>query len=151
MQASLDALGIDAAVRELPGSARTAPEAAAAVGVQVGQIVKSLVFRAGEDAVLILVSGANRADEALVAAELGAAVARMDADEVRAATGYAIGGVPPLGHPCALRTLVDADLLAYDVLWAAGGTPRCVFPIEPGALVRATGGRVVSVASAPAR
>ena len=97
--------------RVLPDSARTAPEAAAAVGTEVGAIVKSLVFRCGDEAVLALVSGANRADEARLEEEFGAPVARADADFARAATGFSIGGVPPLGHPAPLRTLVDEDLL----------------------------------------
>ena len=115
----------------LPDSARTAPEAAAAVGSEVGAIVKSLVFRCGDEAVLALVSGANRADEARLEEEFGAPVARADADFVRAATGFSIGGVPPLGHPAPLRTLVDEDLLGYEVVWAAAGTPHAVFPIAP--------------------
>ena len=118
----------------LPDSARTAPEAAAAVGVEVGAIVKSLVFRCGDEAVLALVSGANRADEARLEEEFGAPVARADADFARAATGFSIGGVPPLGHPAPLRTLVDEDLLGYEVVWAAAGTPHAVFPIEPAEL-----------------
>ena len=141
---------MEVAARVLPDSARTAPEAAAAVGVDVGAIVKSLVFRCGDDAVLALVSGSNRADEGRLEAELGAPVSRADADLVRAATGFSIGGVPPLGHPRPLRTLVDEDLLGYEVVWAAAGTPHAVFPIEPAELARLTGGRVVRLA-APAR
>jgi prolyl-tRNA editing enzyme YbaK/EbsC (Cys-tRNA(Pro) deacylase) len=136
--------------RVLPDSARTAPEAAAAVGTAVGAIVKSLVFRCGDEAVLALVSGANRADEARLAEEFGAPVARADADFARAATGFSIGGVPPLGHPVPLRTLVDEDLLGYEVVWAAAGTPHAVFPIAPGELAELAGGRVVRLA-APAR
>jgi len=138
---------VEVAARELPASTRTAPEAAAAVGCEVGAIVKSLVFRSGEDAVLVLVSGANRADEARLEAELGAPIERADADFVRAATGYSIGGVPPLGHPTPLRTLVDEDLLDHEVVWGAAGTPRSVFPIAPGELVGLTGGRVVRIAA----
>ena len=137
--------------RVLPDSARTAPEAAAAVGVEVGAIVKSLVFRCGDEAVLALVSGANRADEARLEAELGAPVGRADAELVRRATGFAIGGVPPLGHPTPLRTLVDEDLLRFDVVWAAAGTPHAVFPIEPAELARLAGGHVVRLAAPPAR
>ena len=107
--------------RVLPDSARTAPEAAAAVGTEVGAIVKSLVFRCGDEAVLALVSGANRADEARLEEEFGAAVSRADADFARAATGFSIGGVPPLGHPAPLRTIVDEDLLAYDGRVGGGG------------------------------
>jgi prolyl-tRNA editing enzyme YbaK/EbsC (Cys-tRNA(Pro) deacylase) len=136
--------------RVLPDSARTAPEAAAAVGVEVGAIVKSLVFRCGDEAVLALVSGANRADEGRLEAEFGSPVTRADAAFAREATGFSIGGVPPLGHPAPLRTLVDEDLLAFDVVWAAAGTPHAVFPIEPHALAELAGGRVVRLAS-PAR
>jgi prolyl-tRNA editing enzyme YbaK/EbsC (Cys-tRNA(Pro) deacylase) len=151
VQERLRELGLDAVARELPDSARTAPEAAAAVGVEVGAIVKSLVFRTGEDALLVLVSGANRADEARLEAAVGGPVGRADADFVRAKTGFVIGGVPPLAHPVPLRTLIDTDLLGYEVVWAAAGHPRVVFPIAPGELVRVTGGAVLSVASEPAR
>jgi prolyl-tRNA editing enzyme YbaK/EbsC (Cys-tRNA(Pro) deacylase) len=133
--------------RVLPDSARTAPEAAAAVGVEVGAIVKSLVFRCGDKAVLALVSGANRADEARLEAEFGAPVQRADAELARAATGFSIGGVPPFGHPAPLRTVVDEDLLRYDVVWAAAGTPHAVFPIAPAELAALAGGRVVSLAA----
>ena len=133
--------------RVLPDSTRTAPEAAAAVGCEVGAIVKSLVFRIGDEAVLALVSGANRADEGLLEAGFGARVERADADFVRAATGYSIGGVPPLGHPRPLRTLVDEDLLDHPVVWGAAGTPRSVFPMEPRELARLTGGTVVRLAA----
>jgi prolyl-tRNA editing enzyme YbaK/EbsC (Cys-tRNA(Pro) deacylase) len=144
------ARGVEVEPRVLPDSARTAPEAAAAVGVEVGAIVKSLVFRCGDEAVLALVSGANRADEARLEAALGAPVERADAASVREATGFSIGGVPPLGHPAPLRTLVDEDLLRHELVWAAAGTPHAVFPIEPAELARLTGGAVVSLA-APAR
>ena len=141
---------MEVAARELPDSTRTAPEAAAAVGCEVGAIVKSLVFRVGDEAVLALVSGGNRADESLLEAGFGAAVERADADFVRAATGYSIGGVPPIGHPRPLRTLVDEDLLRFPVVWGAAGTPRSVFPIAPDELARLAGGTVVRLA-APAR
>jgi len=147
VQDALRALGLPAAVRELDASTRTAPEAAAAVGCELGAIVKSLVFRGASrgDAVLVLVAGDNRADEGRVEAALGEAVGRADADYVRAATGYAIGGVPPVGHPAPLRTLVDEDLLRFEVVWAAAGTPRAVFPVAPDALARASGGELAAV------
>ena len=147
VQEALRALGLPGEVRELDDSTRTAPEAAAAVGCELGAIVKSLVFRgAGTgDAVLALVSGDNRADEARIAARVGETVLRADADFVRAATGYAIGGVPPVGHPAPLRTLVDEDLLRFQTVWAAAGTPRAVFPIDPRALARAAGGELAAV------
>ena len=134
-------------VVELPASTRTALEAASAVGCQVGQIVKSLVFRRqdSEAPLLILASGANRVNEAGVQALLGEAVGKADADFVRLHTGFAIGGVPPLGHPQALVTLIDADLLQYAEIWAAAGTPNAVFRLTPDDLVRITGGRVIQV------
>jgi prolyl-tRNA editing enzyme YbaK/EbsC (Cys-tRNA(Pro) deacylase) len=148
VQAALAELGLDAeGVRELDASTRTAPEAAAAVGCELGAIVKSLVFRgAGSgEPVLVLVSGDNRADEAKLAAALGEPVERADADWVREKTGYAIGGIPPVGHPAPVRTLLDEDLLRYDPVWAAAGHPHAVFAIAPAALVRATGATVVKV------
>jgi prolyl-tRNA editing enzyme YbaK/EbsC (Cys-tRNA(Pro) deacylase) len=141
---------VEVDARELPDSTRTAPEAAAAVGCEVGAIVKSLVFRIGDEAVLALVSGGNRANEALLEAGFGAPVERADADFVRAATGFSIGGVPPIGHPRPLRTLVDEDLLRFPVVWGAAGTPRSVFPMAPDELARLAGGTVVRLA-APAR
>jgi prolyl-tRNA editing enzyme YbaK/EbsC (Cys-tRNA(Pro) deacylase) len=118
---------VEVEARVLPDSARTAPEAAAAVGVDVGAIVKSLVFRCGDEAVLALVSGGNRADEARLEAELGAPVARADAALVREATGFSIGGVPPLGHDSDLPTIVDESLRRFDRVWCAAGTPHAVF------------------------
>jgi prolyl-tRNA editing enzyme YbaK/EbsC (Cys-tRNA(Pro) deacylase) len=141
---------VEVDARELPDSTRTAPEAAAAVGCEVGAIVKSLVFRIGDEPVMALVSGGNRADEGLLEAGFGAPVERADADFVRAATGYSIGGVPPIGHPAPLRTLVDEDLLRHDVVWGAAGTPRSVFPIGPRELARLADGTVLRLA-APAR
>jgi prolyl-tRNA editing enzyme YbaK/EbsC (Cys-tRNA(Pro) deacylase) len=148
VQEALRALGLPDAVRELDASTRTAPEAAAAVGCELGAIVKSLVFRGASsgEPVLVLVSGDNRAIESRVAAEIGEDVQRPDADFVRSATGYAIGGVPPVGHPGEVRTLFDRDLLRFDEVWAAAGTPRAVFPVEPGELARAAGGSVVAIA-----
>jgi prolyl-tRNA editing enzyme YbaK/EbsC (Cys-tRNA(Pro) deacylase) len=134
-------------VSTFPEGTRTAAEAAAAVGCDVGQIVKSLVFRrAGGAALLVLASGRNRVDERKVEALVGEPVGKADAAFVRAATGFAIGGVPPAGHPEPLETLVDADLLDYDELWAAAGTPRTVFPVEPQELLALTGGRVGDIA-----
>jgi prolyl-tRNA editing enzyme YbaK/EbsC (Cys-tRNA(Pro) deacylase) len=148
VQGALDALGLEADIVELPDSTRTAPEAAAAVGCELGAIVKSLVFRGARSGapVLVLVSGDNRADEERIAGELGEAVVRADADFVRAATGYAIGGVPPVGHPAPLATLVDEDLLRFEEVWAAAGTPRAVFGVAPRALARAAAGRLARLA-----
>jgi prolyl-tRNA editing enzyme YbaK/EbsC (Cys-tRNA(Pro) deacylase) len=145
VQDALRELGLDVEVRELDASTRTAPEAAGAVGCEVGAIVKSLVFRGQSgEAVLALVSGANRADEGRVAALAGEPVARADPDYVRGATGFAIGGVPPVGH--GLAPLVDEDLLAYEEVWAAAGTPRAVFGVAPSRLVEISGGRVAALA-----
>jgi Cys-tRNA(Pro) deacylase len=144
--AAARALGFELDLREFPEGTRTAEDAARAIGVEVGQIVKSLVFTLDGELVMALVSGSNRLDEARLAATLGGAeVGRADADGVRAATGYAIGGVPPFGHPSALPTAIDEDLLTFDVVWAAAGTPRDVFPIAPAELVRLTGGTVASL------
>jgi len=132
------ALGLDIEVRQFPEGTRTAEDAARAVGVHVGQIVKSLVFLADGAPVLCLVSGANRLDTARLAAAAGAqAVTRADADAVRAATGYAVGGVPPFGHASPMRVFCDRDLLQYDAVWAAAGTPMSVFAIAPQRLAEA--------------
>lgn len=139
-------LGLDVEVREFPEGTRTAADAAAAIGVDVAQIVKSLVFRVDDEVVVALVSGPNRLDERLLAvAAGGSGVDRADAELVRAATGYPIGGVPPFGHTRALRTFVDADLLGYDEVWAAAGTPRHVFGVAPERLVDAIGGTVTEL------
>lgn len=143
-------LGLHIDVSEFPDGTRTADDAARAVGVEVGQIVKSLVFSVNGQNILALVSGANRLDERALAHTAGeddAEVGRLDADAVRMATGYAIGGVPPIGHPTALPTFVDRDLLTYDVVWAAAGTPRHVFSIAPLELVRLTNGTVADLRS----
>jgi prolyl-tRNA editing enzyme YbaK/EbsC (Cys-tRNA(Pro) deacylase) len=140
-------LGLDVEVREFPEGTRTAEDAARAIGVTVGQIVKSLIFRVDGEVVVALVSGPNRLDPTRLAATAGAPgapVERVDAAGVREATGFPIGGVPPFGHPRPIATYVDEELLAFDVVWAAAGTPRHVFPLSPADLVRVTGG-VVSV------
>lgn len=133
---------------QLTDSARTAAEAAAALGCDVGAIASSLVFAADDEPLLILTSGAHRVDTALVAESLGVArVTRADADLVRQATGYAIGGVAPVGHPAPLRTLVDTMLDEYEVVWAAAGHPHAVFPTTFVELVRLTGGTPARVGS----
>jgi prolyl-tRNA editing enzyme YbaK/EbsC (Cys-tRNA(Pro) deacylase) len=137
--AALASGGVDPEIREFPEGTRTAPEAAAAVGCEVGQICKSLVFRVGDDPLLVIASGANRVDEARFGAT------KADAAFVRETTGFAIGGVPPVGHARPIDTVVDQDLLRYDVVWAAAGTPRAVFAIAPRALVEVSGGRVARV------
>ena len=128
--------------REFPEGTRTAQDAAAAIGCSVAQIVKSLVFVRGDEPVLVLCSGANTVDTE----RLG--LAKADADLVRRTTGFAIGGVPPYGHPARLETLVDEDLLAFDEVWAAAGTPRSVFPLTPAQLLERSGGSVARVSPA---
>jgi len=134
-----DGVGFDVEFTVFPDGTRTAADAAAAIGCEVAQIVKSLVFIADGAPVMALVSGANRLDPAKLAAELGATdVRQAKADEVRDATGFAIGGTPPFGHPAPLRTLVDRDLLGHQVLWAAAGTPDTCFPLGPDDLLGST-------------
>jgi len=143
--AVLRARGVSTDIVVLAGSTRTAVEAAAACGVSVGQIVKSLVFVAGDEPILVLTSGSNQVDEARVAALTGRPVRRADARGVREATGFAIGGVPPVGHARPLRVLIDRDLLGYDRLVAAAGTPNTVVPLTPAELCRVTEGDVADV------
>jgi prolyl-tRNA editing enzyme YbaK/EbsC (Cys-tRNA(Pro) deacylase) len=147
VQQALRSKGIDARVVVLPQSTRTAKDAAAAVGCRVEQIAKSLIFRRSDtdQPVLVIASGSNRVDEQRVSAHLGAQIVKADADFARAATGFAIGGIPPLGHRDAIRTLIDRSLLELDVVWAAAGTPNAVFPIDPRRLVEITGGEVIPV------
>src|SRR6267143_10333 len=145
VHAALTAAGVDARIEEFPSSTRTAQEAADAVGTSVGQIVKSLVFLAGSAPVLALVSGANQLDPQRLAELTGAAIGKADADAVRQATGYSIGGVPPTGFPAPIPTFIDRDLLRYDVVWAAAGTPRHVFRITPAELIRITGGSLADL------
>ena len=143
VRAALEGLSLDCDVLTLPGSTRTAEEAAAAVGCSVGEIAKSLVFRAGERAVVAIMSGDNRLDTDKLAGVLGEDVRRADADFVRAATGFAIGGVPPLGHATPVPVFMDADLFRFERIWAAAGSPFSVFAIEPGRL-RDAGGATVA-------
>ena len=144
--------GLRIEVERFPEGTRTAADAARAVGCEVAQIVKSLVFIADGDPVLALVSGANQLDPDRLAAALGARKARRaTGEEARAATGYAIGGVPPFGHLADLTVVVDRHLLSHERLWAAAGLPDAVFAVAPADLVRASGGRVGDVAAdAPA-
>jgi prolyl-tRNA editing enzyme YbaK/EbsC (Cys-tRNA(Pro) deacylase) len=153
VQDALDTAGARAAnrraarVRLLPAAVHTAVAAAAALGVEVGQIANSLVFDADGEPLLVLTSGAHRADPAKLAAAAGATgVRRASPEFVRRHTGQAIGGVAPLGHPKPVRTLVDASLERYDELWVAGGVPQAVFPITYAELVRITDGAVTEVA-----
>ena len=148
VQDAAERLGLAVAVREMPQSTRTAQEAADACGCAVGQIVKSLVFQGASTGApyLLLVSGENRVDQAGVARSVGEELSRPDAAQVRTWTGYAIGGIPPFGHDTALRTFIDRDLLAYDTVWAAAGTPRAVFAVDPEALARAVRAEAIPVA-----
>jgi prolyl-tRNA editing enzyme YbaK/EbsC (Cys-tRNA(Pro) deacylase) len=126
-------------------STHTAKEAACAVGASVEAIVKSLVFRVEGSPLLILVSGPNRVDTDLIGAHLGSPLQKADADMVKEASGYSIGGVPPFGHTTPMRCLMDEDLMALEVVWAAAGSPRAVFPIEPARLVELAGAELVRV------
>jgi len=149
VQDALAAAGVSTTIVEYDVPARTSADAAAVLGCTVAQIAKSLVFRRGGTeggAVLVIASGANRVDEAKVAALLAEPIGRADAAFVRQATGYAIGGIPPLGHATPMPVLVDRALSAFDVVYAAGGTPNALFPIAPADLVRASGGTVADVA-----
>ncbi len=138
--------GIEITTRRFPEGTKTAADAAAAIGVVVGQIVKSLVFGVDNEIVMALVSGSNQLDEKkLAAAAGGSKCSRVDADAVRAATGYPIGGVPPFGHATQLRVFVDPDLLQYDEVWAAAGTWNDNFGAAPADIVRVAGGVVTDL------
>lgn len=139
--------GLALEVRRFPAGTRTAEDAAAAIGCPVGAIVKSLVLESDEGPLMVLTSGANRVSYAKVQRVTDrTGVGRADADAVRAATSYPVGGVSPFGHPEPMTIILDEDLLTFDALWAAAGTPDSVFPIAPEDLVRATGARVADIA-----
>jgi len=142
---ALAAHGLQVQVTEFDQSTATSQQAADTLGVPVATIVKSLIFLADEQVILVLASGANRVDTARLGQLTGGKVRRADADRVKAATGFVIGGVPPVGHSHPIPTYIDADLLGYDLLWAAAGSPYAVFPITPQDLVRITGGRVAEI------
>ena len=148
VQAALAAFDLGLQVVELPDSTRSAQEAADAIGCRVEQICKSLVFRGRQSGkpVLVIASGSNRVNTKKLARLLGEKIDKADADFVRQATGFAIGGVPPLGHATPLETYLDADLMALGEVWAAAGTPHAVFQLQAADLPRVTGGRVVDVA-----
>jgi Cys-tRNA(Pro) deacylase len=144
--AAAESLGLTIAPRRFPEGTKTAADAAAAIGVDVGQIVKSLVFGVDGEIVMAYVSGSNMLDEKRLArAAGGAKCKRVDADAVRDATGFPIGGVPPFGHTTPLRIFIDNDLLGYPEVWAAAGTWNDVFAIAPDDLVRASGGTVTEL------
>ena len=143
---ALRAAGIAGEIVVLPDAASTAPLAAAALGVEVGAIANSLVFWSDDEPLLVMTSGAHRVDTAALAARLGrTSIRRATPEQVRDATGQAIGGVAPTGHPAPLTTIVDEALATYPELWAAGGTPHTVFPLTFDELVRLTGGTVTAV------
>lgn len=147
VQNALSALGLQLRVVEMPASTRTAAEAAQAVGCDVGQIVKSLVFKTKRSGrpVLVIASGKNRVDEKKLEALLGEPLGKADADFVREHTGFAIGGVPPLAHNEKIMTFVDQDLLPYPTIWAAAGTPNAVFCLTPADLLLISGGETVDI------
>jgi prolyl-tRNA editing enzyme YbaK/EbsC (Cys-tRNA(Pro) deacylase) len=144
------AIGLEPEVRRFPEGTKTAADAARAVGCDVGQIVKSLVFVAGSRPVLALTSGANRVDQVKLATLCGEREARRASpEEARAATGFTVGGTPPFGHPERLRTFVDEWLFGFDEVWAAAGTPDSVFALHPAQLLHATGGARAAFADEP--
>ncbi len=147
VQQVLSSLGMQVEVVELPGSTRTSLEAAQAVGCQVGQIAKSIVFVANpsQRPILVIASGPNRVNEKRISKLVGEQIGKADADFVRNRTGFAIGGVPPVGHTEQLETFIDQDLLQYSEIWAAAGTPHAVFRLAPGDLLRITRGKVIQV------
>ena len=147
IQNILRELGSSYKVIEFTESTRTAQEAADRVGCQLGQIVKSLIFKGltSNKGLLVLTSGSNRVDENKIAQYVGESIGRADAEFVRTVTGYAIGGVPPIGHIQPLETYIDEDLLYYPDVWAAAGTPYAVFQLPASDLVKLTGGRIVRV------
>jgi prolyl-tRNA editing enzyme YbaK/EbsC (Cys-tRNA(Pro) deacylase) len=147
VQVALERLGLDLQVVELPSSTRTAQEAAQAVGCHVAQIAKSLIFktRITQRPILVIASGVNRVNEKKLAVLLGEALVKADADFVRQHTGFSIGGVPPVGHLETIETYIDEDLLVFDEIWAAAGTPHAVFRLTGEDLLTLTKGRVVPV------
>ncbi|TVZ90364.1 YbaK/EbsC family protein [Streptomyces sp. BK340] len=143
---ALAAAGVQTEIRELPDSARTAAEAAAALGCEVAAIANSLVFLSGGEPLLVMTSGGHRVDTALLAERLGLGpIERATAKQVREATGQAIGGVAPTGHPAPLRTVVDIALAEHPLVWAAAGTPHTVMPLSYDELLRVTGGTPAKV------
>ena len=147
VQDQIKSLGFDYTVVEHAGSTRTAQEAAERAGCELGQIVKSLIFmgKLTGKPILVLTSGANRVDEKRISRYAGEAIGRADADFVRTVTGFAIGGVPPVGHPQKMETYLDEDFLQYETIWAAAGTPNAIFELKTSDLQKMTGGKVMRV------
>lgn len=147
VQQAVAALGYEFTIVEFDDSTRTSKDAAAAIGCTVAQIAKSLIFR-GERSnhpVLVIASGPNRVDETLIMEALGEEIGKADAEFVRETTGFAIGGVPPVGHLSPIRTFIDADLFQHEIIWAAAGTPNAVFRLTPDALKEMTNGDVIAI------
>jgi prolyl-tRNA editing enzyme YbaK/EbsC (Cys-tRNA(Pro) deacylase) len=147
VQKALIEHGVTSQVVEMPQSTRTADDAARAAGCQVGQIVKSLIFKGKktQQPILVATSGANRVNEKIIAHLISEPLAKADAEFVREKTGFAIGGIPPVGHVRQIRIFIDEDLLQYNEIWAAAGTPKSIFKLTPQELQKITGGQVVSV------
>ncbi len=147
VQQALKAHGVACQVVEMQQTTRSAQEAADVVGCQVGQIAKSLIFKSKQtnQPILVIASGPNRVNEKKISHLISEPLGKADADFVREHTGFAIGGVPPLGHPRALRTFIDEDLLRFDTIWAAAGTPNAVFKLTPDELQKITNGEIISV------
>jgi len=146
VQNYLDQFGLDLKVRQFPNSTRTAKDAADAVGCEVGQIVKSLIFRSGDKPLLFLVSGKNQLNVQKASLDLGIPIEKANAQFVRDTTGYAIGGVPPVAHAVKMDVYIDEALMAYTHVWCAAGTPHAVFQLESKNLPRITGGKVITAA-----
>jgi prolyl-tRNA editing enzyme YbaK/EbsC (Cys-tRNA(Pro) deacylase) len=147
IQDTLTNKGVETKVVELPASTRTAQEAAQAIGCDVAQITKSLIFRTKQSnkAVLVLASGVNRVNEKLISQHIGEEITKADADFAREITGFAIGGIPPIGHKQPIETYIDEDLLKYEELWAAAGTPNAVFSLHSNVIQSLTQGKIISV------
>ena len=147
VQQALNAIGMQLDVVELPDSTRTSVEAAQAIGCQVGQIAKSIIFRAlaSQRPIMVIASGPNRVNEKVIETLIGEAIGKADADFVRQRTGFVIGGVPPVGHTEQIETFIDTDLMQYPEIWAAAGTPHAVFRLTPADLMRMTGGKLVQL------
>jgi prolyl-tRNA editing enzyme YbaK/EbsC (Cys-tRNA(Pro) deacylase) len=147
VQQALHDIGLSLDVIELPASTRTSQEAAQAIGCQVGQIAKSIIFKSQTNnrPIMVIASGPNRVNEGTIGDLVGETIGKADADFVRQHTGFVIGGVPPLAHTEQLETFIDQDLLQYPEIWAAAGTPHAVFRLTPGDLLRMTPGKVIKV------
>jgi prolyl-tRNA editing enzyme YbaK/EbsC (Cys-tRNA(Pro) deacylase) len=149
VQTVLRSMGHEGTVIEIDRSTRTAADAAQALETSIGQIAKSLVFRAGAEVILVIASGANRVSQEKLGRHLGCTVERADADMAKQISGFPIGGIPPIGHKIPLRSVIDKNLSQYSEIWAAAGTPHAVFSTTPEELIRITGGEVVDISAGP--